>query len=102
MDSENVNNKKSKRKIAVSQIIFMAVAAVLLAVFITVDCLCVIYKPLISSFLGCAEQLDTDDDNDKINEGAKSGDQVVRNIANEGVVLMKNDGVLPLPENKKI
>lgn len=101
MDSENVNNKKSKRKIAVSQIIFMAVAAVLLAVFITVDCLCVIYKPLISSFLGCAEQLDTDDDNDKINEGAKSGDQVVRNIANEGVVLIKNDGVLPLPENKK-
>ena len=85
-------DKKNKFILKTGQIIFIVVAVIVVAVMVTIDCLSGIYKSLISSFLGCAEQTDSvATDKDKIDASAKSGDQVVRNIGNEGVVLMKND-----------
>ena len=95
-------DKKNKFILKTGQIIFIVVAVIVIAVMVTIDCLSGIYKSLISSFLGCAEQIDSvATDKDKIDASAKSGDQVVRNIGNEGVVLMKNDGILPLPKEQK-
>lgn len=95
-------DKKNKFILKTGQIIFIVVAVIVIAVMVAIDCLSGIYKSLISSFLGCAEQTDSvATDKDKIDASAKSGDQVVRNIGNEGVVLMKNDGILPLPKEQK-
>ena len=95
-------DKKNKFILKTGQIIFIVIAVIVVAVMVTIDCLSGIYKSLISSFLGCAEQTDSvATDKDKIDASAKSGDQVVRNIGNEGVVLMKNDGILPLPKEQK-
>lgn len=63
------------------------------------------YAPIISTFLGCTEQIEGD--NHKVEEGAKSGDEVVRKIANEGVVLLRNENnklgkpTLPLDKNNR-
>lgn len=63
------------------------------------------YRSIISGFFGCNEQVEGDVN--KVDEGAKSGDQVVRKIANEGVVLLKNDNnklgkpTLPLEKNNR-
>lgn len=89
------NKPKTKFKLRGGQIVFIVVAALILAVMIAIDCLSVQYSAVISTFLGTAEKVEGKD-NAKVEEGAKSGDEVVRNLANEGVVLMKNDNVLPL------
>ena len=95
-----MENKITKKPLLrAGQIVFIAVAVIVIAVMITIDCLSATYRSVISSFLGCAEQLEGD--SGKVEEGAKSGDEVVRNIANEGVVLMKNDNVLPLAEDER-
>lgn len=88
------------KKIRIGHIVFIVAAVLVIGIMVAVDCLSVTYRSLISSFLGCAEQLDGDDSG-KVIEAAKNGDEVVRNLANEGVVLMKNDNVLPLAEDDR-
>ena len=51
-------DKKNKFILKTGQIIFIVVAVIVVAVMVTIDCLSGIYKSLISSFLGCAEQTD--------------------------------------------
>ena len=92
------NAKKALLK--TRQIVFIVVAVIVLAVMITIDCLASKYSAIISTFLGTAEKLESGT-NETIDASAASGDEVVRNIANEGVVLMKNDGILPLPASTR-
>ena len=97
MDQEN--NKKRKGRIG--HLIAVCVLAVLMIALIVGDCFAYRYSSIISGFFGSNEQLTADED--KVEEAAKTGDEVVRKLANEGVVLMKNDAnkegktTLPLP-----
>ena len=93
-------NSNKKFALRTGQIVFIAIAVLVCAIMITIDCLSNKYSAIISTFLGTAERLE-EGDSEKVEESAKSGDEVVRNIANEGVVLMKNDGILPLSANER-
>lgn len=100
------NKTKKKMLLKPSQIVIIVVAVVVTAIMITADCFASKYAPVISTFLGCTEQLEGD--TEKVEEGAKSGDEVVRKLANDGVVLMKNapmksggGNTLPLPASQK-
>ncbi len=88
-----------KFKLKPGQIVFIVIATLICAIMITIDFLADRYSAIISTFLGTAEKLE-EGDSGKVEESAKSGDEVVRNIANEGVVLLKNDGILPLKGKK--
>ena len=93
-----------KRKL-VARIVVVSLIVIIAAGLIVGDVYASRYAPIISSFLGCAEQLEGD--TTKINEAAKTSDELVRKLADEGVVLLKNerdaDGkpCLPLSKNKK-
>lgn len=95
----------AKIKVKPVQIIVVAIIAVIAIALIVGDVIAYSYAPIISGFFGSNEQIGGDAA--AIEEAAKSGDELVRKIGNEGVVLMKNedgeDGkpTLPLPENEK-
>lgn len=98
-------SEKKKFKLTVGQIVTIIVVAISVAAMIVADCMAKKYSAIISTFLGCAEQIDGD--TDKVDAAAKTGDEVVRKLADDGVVLMKNDEVegggktLPLPKTQK-
>ena len=79
-----------KRKF-VLRIVTVAVMAVFAIAMIVADVFAKKYNSIISNFLGVAEQIEGDEN--KINESAKSSDELVRKIADEGIVLLKNDEV---------
>ena len=99
------NKTKKKLLLKPSQIVIIIVTVIVTAIMITADCFASKYAPIISTFLGCTEQLEGD--TSKVEEGAKSGDEVVRKLADDGVVLMKNaphasgGNTLPLPASQK-
>lgn len=89
----------------VGKIVTLSIMIAVSAALIVGDAFAVKYAPVISGFFGTAEQIGGDDA--LIEQGAKNGDEVVRKLANEGVVLMKNGlnksgkPTLPLPEETK-
>lgn len=102
MAEQNQNKAAKWRKI---HLIAVCVLCVLMVALIVGDCFAYRYSSIISGFFGSNEQLVADDE--KVEEAAKTGDEVVRKIADEGVVLMKNeenkegDPTLPLPEETR-
>ena len=92
-------------KVSGKKIISIAAIALITATIVTGDVFAGKYRSIISGFFGCTEQIDGD--KTTIDEGAKTGDQVVRKIANEGVVLLRNEKnkigrqTLPLPATTK-
>ena len=74
-------NSNKKFALRTGQIVFIAIAVLVCAIMITIDCLSNKYSAIISTFLGTAERLE-EGDSEKVVESAKSGDEVVRNIAN--------------------
>lgn len=92
---------KLKPNIKKSKIIFSAIAGVFSIAMIVGDYFAYKYSDIISTFFGVAEQLEGD--SDVIEQTAKSSDEVVRRLADEGTVLLKNkekDGVPTLPLSK--
>lgn len=90
-----------KRKF-VLRIVVLALLAVLAVAMIVADVFAKKYNAIISNFLGVAEQIEGDET--KINESAKSSDELVRKMADEGIVLLKNDEadgkpILPLSKD---
>ena len=79
-----------KRKF-VLRIVTVAVMAVFAIAMIVADVFAKKYNTIISQFLGVGEQIEGDET--KVNEAAKSSDELVRKIADEGIVLLKNDEV---------
>ena len=85
--------------------IICRLAAVLFPSIIVGDYFAVKYAGPISNFFNTAEQISSGSNN--IEEAAKNGDEVVRKLANEGVVLLKNDlnkegkPTLPLANDKR-
>ena len=92
----------AKIKLKVGQIVALAVMAIVLAALIVGDVMAYSYASIITTFFGSGEQLGGDAA--AIEEAAKSGDELVRKMGNEGVVLMKNemgeDGEPTLPLDK--
>ena len=92
-------------KFSGKKIISVAAVALISATLITGDVFASKYRSIISGFFGCTEQIDGD--KTTIDEGAKTGDQLVRKMANEGVVLLRNEKnkvgrqTLPLPSTTK-
>lgn len=76
-------------KFSGKKIISVATVALISATLITGDVFASKYRSIISGFFGCTEQIDGD--KTTIDEGAKTGDQLVRKMANEGVVLLRNE-----------
>lgn len=95
------NGYNTKQKGRTFHLIAVCVLAVLMIALIVGDCFAYRYSSIISGFFGSNEQLNADQG--KVDEAAKTGDEVVRKLANEGVVLMKNEAnkegknTLPLP-----
>ena len=87
--------EKKKMLLSVRQIVYIVIAVLVMAIMITADCLASANAPIISGFFGTDVQIDGD--KNKVDAAAENGDEVVRKIANEGVALLKNDNVLPLP-----
>lgn len=87
------------------KIISVCSVALISAALIVGDVFAGYYRSIISTFFGCTEQIEGD--KTQVEEGAKSGDEVVRKIANEGVVLLKNEKnksgkpTLPLAKNNR-
>ena len=77
-----------KKKIKKTHIAGIAIASLFSIALIVGDCFAYKYSDIISTFLGVAEQLTGNDQS--IEESAKTADGVVRKIADEGVVLLKN------------
>lgn len=98
-----MEKKKMNLKMKPSQIVTIVLSVLFAAIMIVADCFASKYSAIISTFLGVAEQLEGD--TESIEAAAKSGDEVVRKMGNEGVVLLKNetnssgDPTLPLPES---
>lgn len=96
---------KKKFKLKPIQITGIALAAVLFPSIIVGDYFAVKYAGPISNFFNTAEQISSGGNN--VEEAAKNGDEVVRKLANEGVVLLKNDlnkegkPTLPLANDKR-
>lgn len=92
-----------KIKLKTSQIVTIVLSVFFAVVMIVADCFVNKYSAIISTFFGVAEQLEGD--TESIEQAAKSGDEVVRKMGNEGVVLLKNElnasgnPTLPLPES---
>lgn len=98
--------KKSKKNhLLVKRIISLSAIGLMTAGIAIGDYFASYYRSIISTFLGCAEQIEGD--HSKVEEGAKSGDEVVRKIANEGVVLLRNENnkegkpTLPLASSQR-
>lgn len=92
---------KLKPNIKKSKIILSSIAGLFSVAMIVGDYFAYKYSDIISTFFGVAEQLGGD--TEVIEQSAKSSDEVVRRIAEEGTVLMKNkvkDGVPTLPLSK--
>ena len=90
-------------KLKVGHIIALVVMAIVMIALIVGDAIAYSYAPIITTFFGSGEQLGGDAAT--IEEAAKSGDELVRRLGNEGVVLMKNEAradgkpTLPLDKN---
>lgn len=80
--------KKIDFKGKMKHIIVLCVMAVIAIALIVGDVFAYSYASIISGFFGSNEQISGD--SAAIEEAAKSGDELVRKIGNEGVVLMKN------------
>ncbi len=101
--TENESKQKKKLKLLLKprQIVYIVVAVLVTVVMIVADYFANKYSAIISTYLGVGVQLEGD--TDKVEEGAKSGDEVVRKLADEGVALLKNENLLPLAKtNRKI
>ena len=79
---------KLKPNIKKSKIILSSIAGLFSVAMIVGDYFAYKYSDIISTFFGVAEQLGGD--TEVIEQSAKSSDEVVRRIAEEGTVLMKN------------
>ena len=92
---------KLKPNIKKSKIILSSIAGLFSVAMIVGDYFAYKYSDIISTFFGVAEQLGGD--TEVIEQSAKSSDEVVRRIAEEGTVLIKikgKDGVPTLPLSK--
>lgn len=89
--ANNVTPAGSKRinlKGKVKHIVVLCIMAVVAIALIVGDAFAYSYASIISGFFGSNEQISGD--SAAIEEAAKSGDELVRKIGDEGVVLMKN------------
>lgn len=97
--------KRIDLKGKMKHVIVLCIMAVIAIALIVGDVFAYSYASIISGFFGSNEQISGD--SAAIEEAAKSGDELVRKIGNEGVVLLKNGNnsqgkpTLPLskPEN---
>lgn len=80
--------RKFNLKGKIKHIVVLCIMAVIAIALIVGDVFAYSYAPIISGFFGSNEQISGD--SAAIEEAAKSGDELVRKLANEGVVLMKN------------
>lgn len=81
-----------KIKFGIKQIIFLSIIAVCAAIIIVGDVVCSLHATEISTHLCPAEEIV---DETKVEEANAAGEEVVQQIAKEGITLMKNNGVLP-------
>ena len=89
-----------KFKWKLKHIIFSVVSVVVIAVLIVGDIQCALHEREITTHLcGTGETIDVT----KARESLENGDEVVQRIGEEGMVLLKNNGTLPLAvkENEK-
>lgn len=94
MSEKRKTVKATKRIITPGRIICLTVVAVVLAVLIVADMLCSAYNQVITTML-CGSGIDFSDE--KTQEVLNNSDEMVQKIAEEGVVLLKNEnGALPL------
>ena len=80
------------------RIVTVAFLLIVAAALIVGDVIARRYATVISNFLGVGEQIEGD--KTKVDEAAKTSDELVRKIADEGIVLVKNedeDGIPVLP-----
>lgn len=84
---------KQKIRIGIKQIILLSLLAALLGGLIFGNAMCYVHATEITTHLSPAEEIV---DTEKVEEANALGDEVVRQIAKEGVTLMKNNGALPL------
>lgn len=92
-----------KRKL-VGRIVTVSLILVIAVGLIVGDVYASRYSAIISNFLGCAEQLEGD--TTQIDESAKTSDELVRKLTDDGIVLLKNSDVggapcLPLSKDRK-
>ena len=80
--------RKFNLKGKIKHIVVLCIMTVIAIALIVGDVFAYSYAPIISGFFGSNEQISGD--SAAIEEAAKSGDELVRKLANEGVVLMKN------------
>ncbi|MDE6059091.1 MAG: glycoside hydrolase family 3 C-terminal domain-containing protein [Clostridia bacterium] len=85
----------------VKRIVLIAVAAVLVGVIIAVNCVVNYFAPLLHGFF--AGSLGGNTDSEEAKNALGTADELVGEIAEESMVLLKNDnGFLPLAQNKKV
>ncbi len=83
----------TKLKLTVRQIVLFIVMAIILAALIVADVMCARYASVITTMLvGTSTNFNTDE----AKEAFEGSEQVIQQINDEGIVLLKNDGLLPL------
>lgn len=87
-----------KKKFSIKRILCLLIVAIVLTAFVVGDVLCAKYEFVITTLL-C--DTGTDFDNEKTQETLANNDLMVQKLAEEGVVLLKNDNqTLPLKEDE--